>query len=468
MKTKIGYRTGAAMTALTLAAVLQAADCAHGAELTLEDALTRSVSNSHILRAAEHEADRAGVNVRQARAERYLPRADVEIKTGLVNEAKGNAVESPSDRDDIEGLGPFFKIKLEVVQPLYTFGRLDSLEKAALEGLGAKRAQRDLTLQELTKLVVKSYWSLAAAMQASDVAGELRDSFYELLGEVEKRLDDEDSEIDDGDLLEVKSNIYRIEKVYEDARENRRRAGVALRALMGAARGEEIITVDEAAPKLMHGTEDFDRILVERGVKHKQLEALEAASRALASKVALTRAEKKPLVFVAAGAGHASAPNREDQSNPFVVDDYNYTSLGAEIGIRWSANFYKKNLNIEEVEQEYAALLETAEALRTKLTVEASDRFGRAARNRALLDAARKSLRASKSWLRLSLDNWELGLGEVSRILDAYEAYYEMKGVEIEMEREYSLSLVEVAAAMGDVGLYLEWLRTGKVVFPAL
>ena len=41
-----------------------------------------------------------------------------------------------------------------------------------------------------------------------------------------------------------------------------------------------------------------------------------------------------------------------------------------------------------------------------------------------------------------------------------------MKGVAIEMEREYSLSLVEVAAAVGDVDLYLDWLRSGRVTFP--
>lgn len=454
---------------LILGAVLSApaaAGTAGAAEISLAAALERSVNNSHILKAADLDTARAGVNVRKARAERYVPKADVEVETGLINEAKGTVLEANNTADGIQGLGPFFRVNLKVVQPLYTFGRLDSLERAALEGLGAREAQRELTLQEVTQLVVKSYWSLAAATKAFDVAGELRESFYELLDEVEKRLDDEDSEIDDGDLLEVKSNVYRIEKVYEDARENRRRAGVALRALMGAGDDEEIVTVREAPPILKMDTAGFDALLSERGVAHKQLEALEAAARALASKVALTRAEKKPLVFLAAGAGHASAPNRTDQTNPFVADDFNYSRVGAQVGIRWNANFYKNNLAVEEAEREYEALLEKTKALRTKLTVEASDRFGRAARNRALLGAARTSLSASKSWLRLSVDNWELGLGEVGKLLDAYQAYYEMKGIEIEMEREYNLSLAEVAAAMGDVGLYMHWLRTGRVSFP--
>jgi outer membrane protein TolC len=79
------------------------------------------------------------------------------------------------------------------------------------------------------------------------------------------------------------------------------------------------------------------------------------------------------------------------------------------------------------------------------------------------LKAARESLKASKSWLRLSLENWDMGIGEVDRLLDAYEAYYRMKGVEIEMELEYNLSLARVAKALGDLDLYLDWVKSGTV-----
>jgi len=147
------------------------------------------------------------------------------------------------------------------------------------------------------------------------------------------------------------------------------------------------------------------------------------------------------------------------------VDDFNYARIGAGIGMKWGPNIYKRNLEVEELEKEHQALLEKTEALRQKLTLTASSRFGEAAKNRALLDAARKSLRASKSWLRLSVENWELGIGEVKRLLDAYEAYYEMKGIEVAMELEYNLSLARVASSLGDVNLYLKWVKEGRAAF---
>ena len=43
--------------------------------------------------------------------------------------------------DDVNNLGPFFKANLKIVQPLYTFGRLENLEKTAREALAAAPCQ---------------------------------------------------------------------------------------------------------------------------------------------------------------------------------------------------------------------------------------------------------------------------------------------------------------------------------------
>jgi outer membrane protein TolC len=424
-----------------------------------------ALGSSHVVRAADLEVEKAGVAVKRARAERYVPKAELLVETGLVPEARGTVLDSPDEDSDVDGLGPFYKINLKVVQPLYTFGRLKNLERMAREGLGAAEANRELAQQELSLLVIETYWALAFSREAAAIAEELKENFEKLLAEVEERLKDEESEVDDGDLFEIRSSTYRIEKLFLDSREKSRKALMALRLLVGAGEDAQVATAGEKSPAFQGKMEDFERFLAEKGVRDKQLEVLERVAGALEKKIDLSRSERYPLVFLAAGAGVAEAENREDQTNPFVVDDYNYARIGAEIGISWGPNIFKKNLETKEMEKERLALLEKTEALRRKLTLEASARFGDAAKNRALLDSAQESLKASKSWLRLSLDNWELGIGEVKRLLDAYEAYYEMKGIEVAMELEYHLSLARVAAALGDVNLYLSWVEEERASF---
>jgi outer membrane protein TolC len=470
----VGSARGPSRTILFLAGLLSAAilpgtsRSAFGEELEfdLSRALEMAVASSHLVRAADFEEEQAEVRIRRARAERYVPETELHLETGVVPAARGTAVDSQENMDSVERLGPFFKANIKVVQPLYTFGRLRYLEQTARDGLEAARSKGELTLQGLSLLVVQTYWSLSSSRRAYTLSQELRESFQGLLDEVARRLEDEDSEIDDTDLLRVKSSTYRIEKIYLDARENVRRSELALRILVGAGEEPEISLKDVPSPELTASLEDFRNYVVEKGVAFKEIEVLEAASRALASKIELTRSDRYPLLFLAAGAGYAQAPGRDDQTNPFVLDDFNYARIGAEVGLKWKPNIYRSNLEVEELEKEQGSLLEKLEALKQKLTVEASESFGEALKNRDLLEAARVSLRASKSWLRLSVDNWEMGiLLDVKRLLDAYEAYYEMRGIEIEREMEYNVSLSRVASSLGDVNLYLSWVRNGKTYF---
>jgi outer membrane protein TolC len=457
-------RTVTAGAILVLPFLFAAAESRAGTvRVDLESAVARTVSNSNLVTAARMGEERAAVSLKRARAERYLPETELTVETGVVPAARGTALDSPDEMDSLDSLGGFYKVGLTVVQPLYTFGRLSHLEQTAREGMGAAAAKTGLTVQEISLLAIRTYWQLSSARRALALADELRENFNTLVTEVEARLEDEDSEVDDGDVLEVKSSTYGIEKTYLDAGEDLRVATVALRTLMGSTDGAVFDTADERSPELGFGVSEIERHLAEKGISTKEVELLEAASRALESKIKLLNSDRYPVVFIAAGAGHARAPNRDDQTNPFVVDDFNYSRLGAEIGMKWKLNIYKKNLEVEGMEKEYAALLETIEALKRKVTVEASESLGGAVRNRNLLEAARISLKASRSWLRLSVDNWDLGIGEVDRLLDAYEAFYRMKGVEIEMELEYNLSLARVADALGDLNLYLDWVKSGTV-----
>ena len=81
-----------------------------------------------------------------------------------------------------------------------------------------------------------------------------------------------------------------------------------------------------------------------------------------------------------------------------------------------------------------------------------------------LLETTKGSLESAKTWLRVSLENWELGIQDVYRMLRAYEAYYRLRGVEIEREYAFNVALAKLAFKVGDINLYLRWVKDGNVV----
>jgi outer membrane protein TolC len=457
---RLRAHAGLALLGGVLAASTAAAETPR---LGLREVVERAVAGSHLVKAGAFDVAKADEGVRKARALRILPEATLNLAGGLVPEARGTVVSSQDSSGDLDSLGPFYRLELKLVQPLWTFGRLDATEALAREGLATQRARRALTRENVALDATKAYWALAAAARGEAIARNMRRDFDELQREVEKRLADESSGVNDADLLEVRTNSYSIDRLFFDALEARRASADALRVLLALPGEDEPPLVDEPPPAVEL---DEGRVadVVARAVEvHPEVRVMDAAARALAAKVELQRTSRNPVLFIAGGVGWAHAGNRDEQDNPWVDDDFNHTRVGAQIGMNWDANLYRKGIDVSESRAEHRVLLEQLEVLRAKVGIEVRRALREARRTRALLDSARTALKAAKSRLRLVLDNWETGVGEVADAIDAYEKYYRLRIEEPQREYELNVALARLGFVLGDVNLYLGWVHDGKV-----
>lgn len=454
-----------ALAGATLLGVLLAVSpaAAEAPPLGVREVVERAVAESHLLKAGAFDVARAGEAVRKARALRILPEITLDLAGGLVPEARGTVVSSPDSSGELGDLGPFYRLELKLVQPLWTFGRIDAAEALAREGLAAQQARRTLTGENVAYDAAKAYWALAAASRGEAIARSMRGDFDKLQREVEKRLADENSGVSDADLLEVRASSYSIDRLFLDALEARRATGDALRVLL-ALKGEAEPALVEEPPPAVEVDERRTAEVVARAVEaHPEVRAMAAAARALAAKVEVQRTSRNPVLFIAGGVGLAHAGNRDEQDNPWVNDDFNYSRIGAEIGMKWDANLYRRSIDVSEARAEQRAVLEQLEVLRARVGVEVRRALRESQRTRALLDSARSALKAAKSRLRLVLDNWETGLGEVGDAIDAYEKYYRLRVEEPQREYELNVALARLGFVLGDVNLYLGWVHDGKV-----
>jgi len=431
--------------------------------LSLREVVQRAIAESHLVKAGGFEVARAGEGVRKADALRILPEVTFNAEGGLVTEARGTVVSSPDSSGALNDLGPFYRVELKLVQPLWTFGRLDATSTLAREGLATQKARSALTGQNVAFDATRAYWALAAAAAGEAIARNMRRDFDQLQGEVEKRVADESSGVSNADLFEVRTSNYSIDRLFLDALELRRTSADALRVVLNLPGEDEPALVHEPPPTVV--IDDFSTAaVVARAVEaHPEVRAMVAATGVLAAKVELQRRSRNPVLFLAAGVGYAHAGNRDEQDNPWVNDDFNYTRIGAEIGVKWDANLYRKGIDVSEALAEQGALLEQLEVLRSKVGVEVRRSLRETQRTRALLDSARTSLKAAKSRLRLVLDNWETGVGEVTNVIDAYEKYYRLRVEEPQREYDLNVALARLGFVLGDVNLYLGWVHGGKV-----
>ncbi len=432
-------------------------------QITLEEALSKVMSVHPSVKNSSLEVAKTQLLIKEVRMSRFVPVLKLSGKTGVVPEARGDIFSSQDNQTDLDGLGPFYKLDLKIVQPVLTFGRASAAMSAARKGVEVSVARKRETIEKVSFDTIRAYWALAGARKAVKVAKDLKKNFDKLQKEVEKLLEDEDSEVDDSQLLEVKANKYIIESQHLQSLNGVARAEELLKALTGITSEEALAPVASKLPAFSFKKEKLNTTSEKVVTSHFSMEGLKSAALALNYKQKYFKSDMKPVIYIGGGFSWGHAPNRTDQKNPFAYDPFNYTSVGAFLGMEWDLNPVKKKIAWRKTGKEREILQNKSTLLKEKIRLEFRSSLQKTDERYRLLKSLRKSLKAAKSWLTLSLDNWEAGIGEVATLIKAYKAYYELKGLEIKKETELNISIAQLAYKMGDIKKYLKWVKNEKI-----
>ncbi|HEX8950637.1 MAG TPA: TolC family protein, partial [Polyangia bacterium] len=106
--------------------------------------------------------------------------------------------------------GVAFNLGINLIQPLYTFGKIEATRKAAQAGLDSARAQVDKDRAEVTFNITRAYWLLKWARAA---AATLDDGIVRLKDWV-KKIDDE---IDKGKTTYTENDLTRLKLALDAA-----------------------------------------------------------------------------------------------------------------------------------------------------------------------------------------------------------------------------------------------------------
>ena len=430
---------------------------------TLRSAIAYARHNNPEIQAQEFEVRKAKLEVDKIWQTTHLPSLDLDFRTGAVPEARGDIFSSPDKAEDLDGWGAFYQVDVGLVQPVYTFGKTASATRAARGGVDVAESGKQVANEQLTFRVVQTYWGLLSAQRGLSLAANLREDYDQLLSRVREELEKPDSDLDDTDLLEVRILEFDVEKAHRESLALTQTARRQLALLLGLDDDANFNTADLASPDFLLATGQVDDLSERAERFNPELKKLSAGLAALDAQVDLASSKHYPDVFVRGGFRWGQAGNRTDQTNPFVVDNFNYRSLGGLVGLRWDLDFLGHRNEVQQGEAGRDALDRRRDLLEGKLGAEVAELFAEAQSGFDLLQAAEVSVDAARTWLRVSFDNWDLGIGEIDRLLKAHQAFYRYRAIEIEQEFRYNESLARLALAIGDADRYVDWIDDGRV-----
>lgn len=394
--------------------------------LDFDGAVAVAAQNADELSIQKAELAVAQADLAIARAARLVPSATLTFLTGPVPEAHGNILVADTSSRSLRGLGPFFRTDVEIVQPIFTWGRLDAARDAATAGVKAREIQVTDKMAELRVRIAQLFWGETLARKLLSIASDVEKS----LADVDKRLNDL---LKRGDESVKPADRYRLDVYKATLRKRKAEAekgmdlahgGLAATLGMPAA---GVTLRDLSLPLEPGDLPDAARALEQAELQRPDLRALDQAIAARDAEVRASHAAMLPQIFVAGTFGWAYAPNRTPQFNPWIQDTFNHVGGGVALGFRQDLAFPLLITQSRKADAQREMLQRQRDGLKrlVEQQVEAAVAEVRAARER--LTAAMAALTSGKSWFRSAGLDFEAGVGEPKDVLEAYAGYVELQ-----------------------------------------
>ena len=417
--------------------------------LDLATCIARALKAAPVLAEAQAEVAEGQARLSEAKVSRFLPEASVTTVAGAAPQARGT-VQHSLDSTTTRSLGPFTRVEVSFVQPLFTGGKIVAGIAAATHAVEQSLASRDAKAGEIVEQVTTLYYNVLLARSVGSVLDEASDAFATALKTAQERRDHGDPKVTEVDLLnlriaaaEVAKDIPRLAAGEADALE-------ALRRLIGAQPTDpidlqqHILDPEAGAVKPLA---DYEQMLFERNTDWRQVTAGLAAKQEEAKTV---EADFYPTVFLEGSFAYAYAPERDRQRNPFAYDDFNYLhGPGAVLGIRWLLNFHVTAARAATKRAEVAHLEAAQRSARSGLPVELHHAYRHVQETEQAMARLNDGRRAGRALLTATVANFDLGIGDAKEILDGLGNYARVSSDHLEAVRDYNVARAALARVTG-------------------
>lgn len=407
-----------------------------GSRLTLDDAVARGLAASHRLAElkARGEGSMAAVQGRHAAT---MPQMSAQAGYTRTNHVEEFGIQLPNQPlrviyPDIPDNG---RLRLDLQWPIYTFGRLDALERAAraeadASGLDLAAARNDLKLE-----ITRAFWAVVTATESVRVVDESFKRTDAYLEDMRNRF--KVGLVPPNDVLSVEAQRSRQQMLLIQARNQREQALADLRRLIGAA-PDSPVEVQAAFDQPAASVGDASALTDEARKARPDRQALETRIKGAGERTEALAAGKKPLVAVGAGVDYA-------RPNPRIFPRTSEWKESWDASVNFSWTFWdggRVNADVAEARANQRAVRERLAEFDAQLDVEVRQRRLDLESARATVAAADDAVRAATEARRVVGDRFSNGVATSTDVLDAQVAL-----LQAGLDRTQALASVRMAEA---------------------
>jgi len=287
----------------------------------------------------------------------------------------------------------------------------------------------------------------------------LNEDLYRLVEDTEKELgkavrkaeelmEEDPGKMTQQDILKLRYGYNRAGGKRMEIDKARRLIHSALRGLLYFQEGEDFELKEKQLKPVnvaLDGLETYKKMAEQRRPEWKQLQA------GIQAKEAELLAEKRqyyPDIFASGILLYATAPNRDKQENPFLLEEFNYFWGGAYLGWRMALDFGMPK-KVAEKRAELLALQHQQREASTGMLLEVEKAYLDVVEKQKSLKFAREARKNGRALSALSAASFYLGLGEAKEVFEAFQMYTEGAAEYYIAIKDFNMAVAELARVTG-------------------
>ena len=334
---------------------------------------------------------------------------------------------------------------LQVIQPLYTFGKLDAYGRAATAGIEVAEARRESKRMSTALLITEAYQGYLLADTAVYITDDIDGIVTKAIRQTEAMLEDDSDEVQPTDLMKLKNARGLVLKNKYEAEQGKIIAASALRVLTG-----HDVVPEESQLGYMempaHSLQEWVGI-----AKSDRPEYREAAQGLIAMQalVEAKRAEAYPDIFMIGLLSAAHSSGRDRIVDPFIRDDFNHFYGTIGIGMRWKFDLALNDAKVAQAQAEKEAVVAKKRYADEMIPLQVEKDYREMMSLRMQTDALNDAARAGRQWLISAASTYDLGVGEAREIFEALAGYATAEGGRLKALHGHNMKAAELLQHVG-------------------
>lgn len=329
--------------------------------------------------------------------------------------------------------------------PLWTFGKIDNLQRAADAQIAVKRHEVRQSRDEVALNVRRAYYGVLFARDTETLLDEVQKHVSRSLTRLDEQVATGDA--DEVDLLKTK--MYDAE-LRARRSELARQSGIAmsgLRFLVGAT--EPFDVVDEPLPQPRHRLADLSYYLTVARVHRPEVNMARAGVLARRAQLEVERSKYLPDIGAILNFSWSQAPEVTDQRNPFVRDPGNFLLFGAGIGMRWKLDFFAQSTRVDQAKARLDEVQATERFALGGIATEVEKAYLEAVDAENQLSAYTEAAGYARQWLIIVQQGIDIGAYEENELIGPAKEYAMKRFSEMNAAFEYNVALAKLAQVTG-------------------